>query len=500
MKWIKYIAASLFMLSSAVACEKSPTDEPDQSTGGELVLTSNVSEIFSNGKDEVEFTVKYNGSAVVATIKELGSGAVVENAKFTATQNGEYSFQAFYHDFESNVITINVVDAPALTLEVDKKTIYNTGDDICKFTVTYEGTDVTSEAIVECITNGYVCSEHTWSSTMSGEFEFRAQYNDQTSNVVKIKVEFPDLSNPLELTVDHARIAANGTDTATFTVLYEGNDVTADAKIKNVDSGEYLNGNTFTYSGSAKTVSFVAEYQDAVSHEINIGFGDFYKKVMLVRFTGTWCGPCTSLGQALKSVEANHPNRYAQICVHVNDIYSADDGVYFDRQFSGSSVPRLYYDYGTISQTGAIGISQIINDLNSVCEQNPAKVGIAATSVLDGDSYKLTVRLTAKEAGEYYLGVAVVEDGLIGTQSGVNTPYTHNDVLRALLTPIQGASVGTINENEEISREFSFKTNVGASDNLRVVMYVNVKKATSYYTTNSASCNAYGYLDYKFAE
>ena len=71
--------------------------------------------------------------------------------------------------------------------------------------------------------------------------------------------------------------------------MYEGEDVTDAAKIKNLATGEYLESNSFSYSGDLKVVEFEAEYEGATSEPINVGFGDFYKNVLFCRFTATWC-------------------------------------------------------------------------------------------------------------------------------------------------------------------------------------------------------------------
>lgn len=509
MKWIKCIAASLFMLSFAVACEKEGPNGPSVDEGGnsELVLSASASEIFANGKDAVTFTVKYQGMSVVATVKEVATGKVVENTGFTATEAGEYSFKAYYKDFESNVVTVSVLEIPALLLEVDKKSILNDGQDICTFTVTNEGNDVTNEAVIKCMTTNTVFREtNTWYSNVSGIFEFRATLEDgnttMVSNVVKVQVEFPDMSNPLELKVDKARITPNGSDEATFTVFYEGQDVTSDAKIKNTQTGDYLDGNTFSYSGSEKYFTFQAEYDGNTSFGVNVGFGDFYKKVLLIRFTGTWCGPCTLLGGYLKTVEEQLPDSYAQICVHSgDDPFVVADGTQYERAFYNSAVPRMYFDFSETGMVGASPASDIINRLKTTISQNPAKVGIAAKSVIDGDTINVEVRVTAQEAGEYNLTAVLIEDGLYGPQSGTDG-YIHNDVFRGLLTPsINGEPLGSLEENQEVVKTFSVnKKGITSSDNIRILFYVNTKRGITTYTTNAATCPAYGYLDYKFAE
>ena len=511
MKWFKCIAASLCMLSFAVACEKNPTTEPPINGGGDdnivegtLVLTADASEILANGSDAVTFTAKYKGFPVDATIKEVSSGTTVQNGVFSSSQIGDVTFKAYYNNNESNELTIKVVEVPDLVLEVDKKTIQNTGDDVCTFTIYYKGENVTNQATLRCMTTLETLNGNTWSSTTTGRFQFRATYDEPDgttiiSNLPFVNVVFPDINNPLELYVDSPRILANGSDVATFTVLYEGNDVTSAAKIRNTITGEYLDGNTFSYSGNEKFIPFVAEYEGKTSLSTNVGFGAFHKKVLMFEFSGTWCAPCTGLLQTLEIVEEEYGDYFTKMCVHMDDEYSVPVGKTYERAFPANTVPIMYLDFDNTPHA-SVSTSEIITKIQNSSQKNPAKVGIAATSYVDGDNIKVTVRLTASETGEYTLGVVLLEDNIFGPQVGTDG-VNHTAVLRAMASSsVNGDPIGTLVENKEVIREYTLSRDSAIGDDLRVMFYVNAKQGTSYWTTNSASCPVYGRLDYQFAE
>lgn len=75
----------------------------------------------------------------------------------------------------------------------------------------------------------------------------------------------------LELTAQDGRttIVADGVDALTFRVEAYGEDVTADAVIKNTATGEIVEGNTFSTTEVGE-YTFVATYQEAVSNELKV--------------------------------------------------------------------------------------------------------------------------------------------------------------------------------------------------------------------------------------
>ena len=115
--------------------------------------------------------------------------------------------------------------------------------------------------------------------------------------------------------VDKPRLQSG--ESATFTVLDKGTDVTASAKIKNVTSGDYLDGATFTM-GSDKTVQFVAEYNDKTSQTLSVGSGNFHKSVMVLKFTSIGCSYCPQMATALEKANESYDNgtRMVEVSVH----------------------------------------------------------------------------------------------------------------------------------------------------------------------------------------
>lgn len=499
---IKYFGYAICAAALAFAACTEPTSPTTEEDDKKLVLSADRTEITSDGTDKVTFTVKYDGEDVTAAaeITNVTDGTTVTDHAFTTDKEGTYEFSASYNGVESNKVTVKAEPLSSLVLAVDKESIRNDGEDVATFTVTYSGQDVTAQTIIVNLTNGerWSTGVNTFTSTTSGDYEFKASYEDMTSNTVKVAVTV-EASNPLVLTATKPRIVPDGTDATSFKVMYEGEDVTAQAKIKNLETGEYLESNSFSYNGTAKTVRFEAEYEGAVSAPINVGFGDFYKNVLLYRFTGTWCAPCTEFGPVLNAAVESYPDRLVQVTIHKSDEYTPADYHDFASYFAESAVPAIYFDYdadGPGRKAGSMSSNDIVNTIKEY-QAEGAKAGIAISSTVDaGRNAKVTVRVTPSEAGSYLLGVMLLEDGIVGAQNGT-LDYVHDNTLRTLATPFGGEELGAMTENTEVVREFTLSLD-GYTDNCHIVAFVNTGTANDYVTTNAAACPVNGTTDYRF--
>lgn len=468
---------------------------------GKLELSADRKEITADGTDKTVFTVTYNGADVTAEARiiEVESNQPVTDHTFTTEEAGTYKFKATYDGKESNETTVTATAVSVgLILSSDKDRLISNGEDQVTFTVTYNGTDVTSSSTIVNINAGkpFPEGETTFSTNVSGVYEFKAGYDGMTSNIVKITAA-PVAVNPLVLTSNTPRIAANGSDKAVFTVLYNNEDVTSEAKIKDLSTDQYLDTNEFSYSGTLPTVDFVAEYDGQTSNMINIGFGNFYKNVLMFRFTATWCGPCTQLGNVLEQVVKDYPDRLTQVAIHADDEYTSRSYQSFLNYFPGSAVPRVYLDFNSKEIPISLSASEMVSLLKSQTDKG-AGCGISITSVVEDRTAKVSIGVTAQTAGTYYIGVILVEDGLVGPQNGV-TSYVHNNTLRTLATPIGGDPLGELAVNQQVMEEYSFNLK-GFTDNCRVVVYVNTLDGGVYTTTNVASGPISGITDYRFEE
>lgn len=504
MNKIKGIICLLFALPLFfTACK--PADGGDGNTT-KLELSAN--KLSAEVGETLTFTVKFDGKDVTsdATIKDETNGVTLTGNTVKVNTPGNVKFVATYQDNKSNEITVNVTGTNQITLSVDNDVIFAGGDDKATFTVKFNDEDVTADAVITNVTSGQEMAKgaNQFSSTEQGTFTFKAEYNEMVSSSITVSVvQAP--ANPLSIVATKPRIKADGSDFTTFKVMYLNKDVTADAKIKNLSDNTQLSENKFSYSGALKSVKFAAEYDGKTSNTINVGFGDFYKNVMLMRFTATWCAPCTVLAGTLKTVLEGYPDRLVQIAVHSGggDKLTPSQFSEITSEFANPSgtIPALYFDSNK-SLTSGSGVSA--NTLLSLIKDNQNKgalAGISASSSISGNNAVVTVNVTAAAEGTYYLAAVLVEDGITGyPQTNAPADYVHDNTFRYSATKITGTKLGLMTENQELSKTFTFDLKNYNKDNCRIVCYVSTMKLDEATFTNAISCPINGSTDYRFEE
>ena len=266
MKKLFSIFALLSLATGFVACET--TEQTEDNKEYNVELTADKTAIVANGSDAATFTVKVDGKATTDDVMIicLNDNSVLEGNTFTTTTGGEYRFKASYKGFTSDTLAITATPTespvPTVELSVDKGEIVADNTDTATFTVKVDGEDKSSEAKITVINYNSELESNSFATDVAGEFVFVANWDGVKSNEVKVvakAVETP-VQKTLKIQSDVNRIKADGTEKATFTVLYGEDDVTADAEIycsnhENVT----VEGNTFS-STIVGSYSFRARY------------------------------------------------------------------------------------------------------------------------------------------------------------------------------------------------------------------------------------------------
>lgn len=171
---------------------------------------------------------------------------------------------------------------------------------------------------------------------------------------------------------------------------------------------------------------------------------------LVMDFTATWCVNCPRMTSAIEKVSAQRA--IIPICVHFQDDMVCDDGKALVSHFGVQAYPTAVMNMDASTLITATSKDLIIAKLNaSASGKEPCDVHISTGA--DGN---VSVTVTAAEAGEYTLSVALLEDGVVAPQTGGSDNYVHNAVFRGFLQEnLLGDSLGVISKGSSVERSFS---------------------------------------------
>ena len=265
---MKKLFSLIALLSLAVgftACEETNPDTPDTKT---VTLSANKSEITANGTDFVTFTV----SPAEAQIICLNDNSVLTGTTFKTTTPAEYRFVAVCNGVKSNEVKVLATNpaGPTVVLTADKDTIVADNAETVTFTVTVDGEDKTAESTITIVNYGTALEGNTFVSDVAGEFVFEATFDGEKSNQVIVTataVETP-VQKSLTIEASKLRIKADGEDSATLTVMYGEEDVTATCEIRTT-AGDVIEGGAFATT-TPGSYNIYALYDNVRSNTISV--------------------------------------------------------------------------------------------------------------------------------------------------------------------------------------------------------------------------------------
>lgn len=250
------------------------------------------------------------------------------------------------------------------------------------------------------------------------------------------------------------------------------------------------------------TITAVVEFPSATEIPVDPkpNSTSFVRKVMLTQFTGTGCGFCPFMVNAIKQFPASITKACVLTAAHR---FNQDDPMFInaalDQTMAVKGFPTLAVDMHSLS--GYYNYPAIIRGLvQDAIDRESAKVGIAACASYNENSRMVSVKAEVKAAvtGNYRIGAWLVEDGIYGKQfnngaSGYDYD-THYNVIRiadskVTSTNYTGHYLGEIKAGEKKLYEFDPVTMTLQKDwkaeNCRLVIFVTCEGEPSQYTMNN---------------
>ena len=273
-------------------------------------------------------------------------------------------------------------------------------------------------------------------------------------------------SDEVTLRVDRAVVKSG--EMVTFTVIYEEEDVTADATIHaNYTNEEVSNPYTTTESGE---LSFYAKYNGIKSkicsvtvtpayapefpEDTNPESFDFNQRMLIVDHTGLGCAYCPGVKQAIHDTQekAQYKDKFNVVYAYT---FSSNEVCY-------SSAARTLWNYyvGVCSTgdkltgypsfttnycfnyTGKYQLEQRIDDL---WEENPAASIAYAAEIVD-DKIVVSASVKSSVAQNYKLSLWVLEDDIYAKQTNATAEWmhTHSSVMRDAPTGVSNSDISGI--------------------------------------------------------
>lgn len=313
-------------------------------------------------------------------------------------------------------------------------------------------------------------------------------------------------SGKLVLTASASSFVA-GEGNVTFMVTYDGEDVTSQAAITNVTTGEPVENAAWTTTEIGE-YKFQAAYDGMLSNVVSVRArlatesDAFYRNVLLTKFTAVWCGPCASAQSYFEQLEPAESERFLVVAAHQGDRLAVSVGERLALKLKYRGVPTWNYNFATAVSgvgPGGITVQSIRNQIKSTLEKYPAVCGVRAESELDGLTAKVRATVMFQQAGNYKIACVLTENDIQKTNNETLPVFNH--VLRAALTNMEGDPIApAVAEAGERSFDFEVSLNNGwDSQNCEFVIYVfKEEEDAAFVVNNGAVCPVGGKVDYKY--
>lgn len=497
---------SLFALVALLlsACTKTTTDAPQQLSPE---LSVDVEGVINMGAEGGTVTIDYNianpveGLALEATTEQdwIGNIAIAESVTLDVDAN---------HTTESRVGVVTLTyGTESITIGVQQEGATSSGEILFEITSERkmafnskggEGTILYTLKGDDATLLPEITSNREWltiSDIGSSEATFNVERNKATEkrnakltvsymgSELTIFVDQDAASDEVTLKVDKATV--KGGEQVHFTVIYEDEDVTAEATIHANYTNEQVS-NPYTTDQSGE-LSFYAKYNGIKSKlcsvtvtpayapefpaDANPESYDFNQRMLIVDHTGLGCAYCPGVKQAIHDTQAK-----AEYKDKFNVVYAY---TFSSNEVCYSSAARMLWNYyvGVCSTgdkltgypsfttnycfnyTGKYQLEQRIDDL---WDENPA-ASIAYAAKIEGDKIVVSASVKSSVSQNYKLSLWVLENDIDANQTAATAEWmnTHSSVMRDAPTgvsnsDISGIDFGYVEAGTTLSRIFEF--------------------------------------------
>ena len=343
--------------------------------------------------------------------------------------------------------------------------------------------------------------------------------------------DVPQTSGSITLEASSSAIELG--QSVTFTVLQEGQDVTAASTIYETATftaveNPYTPTTTGTFSFYATkgkessaiiTVSVMASVPEVPADQ-NPESTAFNHRVLLIDHTGLNCGNCPRVMDGLEALAKTEAHQhYSEACVHgggyapsSSDKAYSDAAKIVDQYYRPGGYPNIQFNFR--AGEGDIGtVTSFVNNntriINKLVKADGADAGISAAATGDSSAVYVSIGVKAAVEQEYRVTAWLLENNIYNpNQAGASkdSHRIHNHALRNIAgnysrNDISGDSIGVVavGEVKEVSFELPIISTKWNVSNMEVLIIVSAADATGRFeVVNTAVCPVNGTLEYEY--
>lgn len=191
----------------------------------------------------------------------------------------------------------------------------------------------------------------------------------------------------------------------------------------------YLNG----VDGTTKDTVTVSQMGELVADYSKT----FYRRSMGFRMTATTCGYCPIMSEAMKATYEQTNGRFVPFTIY--GVMAGSDWMVYENWtywlstvFKSNGFPtgviNGYANLGNYSES--IQTDAYVKLTDEATAELPSNTLIGGMVSCDGSNINVDISVASKQAGEYTIGVFLMESGIVGSQSGAGADYEHNFVVK----------------------------------------------------------------------
>lgn len=218
------------------------------------------------------------------------------------------------------------------------------------------------------------------------------------------------------------------------------------------------------------------------------------QKTMLTKRTATWCTFCGGWGWSFFEdlIEDNSENALL-VAAHFSGELQTPTSVAITTNYGGFSQPRFFInnmDQGVNSGNASTKRTEIKAAVDQAAAQAPiVNAGIIATLEEGTVTAKVKTTFFQNTSGEYYLGLYIIEDGVINFQTSQGPNAMHHNILRTAFTDGHFGEViaeGDIDAGTSLDRAYAVELSPSwVTENIKVTAILWQREGDDYIFVNA---------------